>query len=104
MYTVEKEELLYDGKSLGSKDEIYVDGRQDVAGYVKKSSRKGFTVAKLTEGDYDNSQISWSPDCSSLAFISARHEDRDRDPIEDLWLLTITVSYTHLTLPTILLV
>ena len=52
MYTVEKEELLYDGKSLGSKDEIYVDGRQDVAGYVKKSNKKGFTVAKLTEGDY----------------------------------------------------
>ncbi len=52
MYTVEKEELLYDGKSLGSKDEIYVDGRQDVAGYIRKSSKKGFTVAKLKEGDY----------------------------------------------------
>ena len=52
MYTVEEKELLYDGKSLGSADEIYVDGRQDVAGYVKKSNKKGFTVAKLTEGDY----------------------------------------------------
>tara|TARA_R100001082_G_scaffold72715_1_gene41667 strand:+ start:270 stop:989 length:720 start_codon:yes stop_codon:yes gene_type:complete len=52
LYTVEKEELLYDGKSLGSKDEIYVDGRQDVAGYIRKSSKKGFTVAKLKEGDY----------------------------------------------------
>lgn len=52
MYTVEKEELLYDGKSLGSKDDIYVDGRQDVAGYIRKSSKKGFTVAKLKEGDY----------------------------------------------------
>jgi len=52
LYTVEKEELLYDGKSLGSKDDIYVDGRQDVAGYIRKSSKKGFTVAKLKEGDY----------------------------------------------------
>ena len=52
MYKVEGGELHYNGKSLGSKDEIYVDGRQDVAGYVKKSNRKGFTVAKLTEGDY----------------------------------------------------
>ena len=52
MYKVEGGELHYKGKSLGSKDEIYVDGRQDVAGYVKKSNRKGFTVAKLTEGDY----------------------------------------------------
>ena len=52
MYTVEEKELLYNGKSLGSADEIYVDGRQDVAGYIKESNKKGFTVAKLTEGDY----------------------------------------------------
>ena len=52
MYTVEEKELLYNGKSLGSADDIYVDGRQDIAGYIKKSNKKGFTVAKLTEGDY----------------------------------------------------
>ena len=52
MYRVEEGELYYKDKCLGNADDIYVDGRQDVAGYVKKSSRKGFTVAKLTEGDY----------------------------------------------------
>jgi len=52
MYRVEGGELYYNDKSLGSADEIYVDGRQDVAGYVKKSNRKGFTVARLAEGDY----------------------------------------------------
>ena len=52
MYTVEGKELLFNGKSLGSADDIYVDGRQDVAGYVKESGKKGFTVAKLAEGDY----------------------------------------------------
>ena len=52
MYRVEGGELYYNDKSLGSADDIYVDGRQDIAGYIKKSSRKGFTVAKLTEGDY----------------------------------------------------
>ena len=52
MYTVEEMEVLYNGKRLGSADEIYVDGRQDVAGYIKESNKKGFTVAKLTEGDY----------------------------------------------------
>jgi len=52
LYTVEEKELLYNGKSLGSADDIYVDGRQDIAGYIKKSNRKGFTVAKLVEGDY----------------------------------------------------
>ena len=52
MYRVEGGELYYNDKSLGSADDIYVDGRQDIAGYIKESSRKGFTVAKLTEGDY----------------------------------------------------
>jgi ERCC4-type nuclease len=52
LYKVEEGELYYNDKSLGSADEIYVDGRQDIAGYVKKSNRKGFTVAKLVEGDY----------------------------------------------------
>lgn len=52
MYKVEEGELYYNEKSLGSADDIYVDGRQDIAGYIKKSNRKGFTVAKLVEGDY----------------------------------------------------
>ena len=52
MYKVEGGELYYNEKSLGSADDIYVDGRQDIAGYIKKSNRKGFTVAKLVEGDY----------------------------------------------------
>ena len=52
MYKVEGGELYYNDKSLGSADDIYVDGRQDIAGYIKESHRKGFTVAKITEGDY----------------------------------------------------
>tara|TARA_R100001244_G_scaffold33754_1_gene31386 strand:- start:200 stop:919 length:720 start_codon:yes stop_codon:yes gene_type:complete len=52
LYKVEGGELYYNEKSLGSADDIYVDGRQDIAGYIKKSNRKGFTVAKLVEGDY----------------------------------------------------
>jgi len=51
LYKVEGGELYYNEKSLGSADDIYVDGRQDIAGYIKKSNRKGFTVAKLVEGD-----------------------------------------------------
>ena len=49
MYKVKGGELYYDDKSLGSADDIYVDGRQDIAGYIKKSNRKGFTVSKLVE-------------------------------------------------------
>lgn len=52
MYVVKKGELYEDEKKLGKSEKIYVDGRQDVAEYIKRSKRKGFAVAKLTEGDY----------------------------------------------------
>ena len=57
MYKVEGGELHYKGKSLGSKDEIYVDGRQDVAGYVKR--RLTTSVIVYEQGDCnDNSEDS----------------------------------------------
>ena len=52
MYTLEEGNILYDGEILADDKTILVDGRQDVADYIKKSKRKGFRVAKLTEGDY----------------------------------------------------
>ena len=52
MYVVKRGELYEDERKLGKSERIYVDGRQDVADYVKRSNRKGFAVAKLQEGDY----------------------------------------------------
>ena len=52
MYVVKRGELYEDERKLGKSEKIYVDGRQDVADYVKRSNRKGFAVAKLQEGDY----------------------------------------------------
>ena len=45
MYVVMKGVLYEDEKKLGKSEKIYVDGRQDVAEYVKRSNRKGFAVA-----------------------------------------------------------
>ena len=34
---------------------------------------------QLTEGDYDHADPAWSPDGREIAFVSARHDSRDRD-------------------------
>ena len=40
---------------------------------------------QVTSGDFDNESVAWSPD-GQLAFVSARHDDRERDIVSDVWL------------------
>lgn len=40
---------------------------------------------RITEGDYDHSDVAWSPDGSLLAFVSARHENRDTTMTSDVF-------------------
>jgi dipeptidyl aminopeptidase/acylaminoacyl peptidase len=42
---------------------------------------------QLTDGDFADSEPSWSPDGAHLAFISARHEERDYDNASDVWII-----------------
>jgi len=42
---------------------------------------------QLTEGDYDHTDPVFSPDGRSIAFASARHDDRDHDDAGDIWLV-----------------
>lgn len=41
--------------------------------------------ARVTEGDFDHSDVTWSPDGSRLAFVSARHPDRDETMTGDVF-------------------
>ncbi|MFN8537523.1 MAG: S9 family peptidase [Thermomicrobiales bacterium] len=43
---------------------------------------------RLTEGDHNNSAPTWSPDCTSVAFVSQRGDDeRDFTDSNDLWVV-----------------
>ncbi|HEX6681964.1 MAG TPA: S9 family peptidase [Candidatus Limnocylindrales bacterium] len=42
---------------------------------------------QLTEGDFDHNSVSWSPDGRSLAFISARHDERDTTLTNDVFVI-----------------
>jgi dipeptidyl aminopeptidase/acylaminoacyl peptidase len=43
---------------------------------------------QLTDGDFADSDPAWSPDGGALAFVSARHEDRDYDNASDVFLVS----------------
>ncbi|MGI8550598.1 MAG: S9 family peptidase, partial [Dehalococcoidia bacterium] len=44
---------------------------------------------QLTEGDWDDIQPAWSPDSRRIAFVSARHADRDYDRAEDIFVVEV---------------
>ncbi len=46
-------------------------------------------VTQLTDGDWDDAQPAWSPDGARIAFTSNRTEERDRNTIEDVWVVSV---------------
>src|SRR5690606_5472594 len=42
---------------------------------------------QVTSGDFDDTQPAWSPDGTEIAFVSARHEDRDYDSHSDVFVV-----------------
>ncbi|MGH9060993.1 MAG: TolB family protein, partial [Acidimicrobiales bacterium] len=48
--------------------------------------------AQVTSGDYDHAGVTWSPDGRRLAFASRRHESRERDRADDLFVADLDSS------------
>jgi dipeptidyl aminopeptidase/acylaminoacyl peptidase len=44
---------------------------------------------QVTRGDFDNTEPAWSPDGKLLAFVSARHETRDDDVYNDVFVAPV---------------
>lgn len=42
---------------------------------------------QVTDGDWDDTQPGWSPDGRQIAFVSARHDEREFDSASDIWVV-----------------
>lgn len=51
--------------------------------------RSGGDVVPLTDGDWNDSEPTWSPDGAAVAFVSARHQERDLDNVTDIWVVPV---------------
>lgn len=69
--------------------------RLDGVGFVIDRHEQLFVVdvdgegepCQVTNGDVDSGEVTWSPDGSWLAFVSARHEGREHDLNSDVFLI-----------------
>jgi dipeptidyl aminopeptidase/acylaminoacyl peptidase len=60
----------------------------DRRAHVFVVSAAGGEPRQLTEGEYDHGDPVWSPDGRSIAFASARHDERDHDDVSDIWIVS----------------
>ncbi len=60
----------------------------------------GSEPRQVTDGGWDDTQPAWSPDGSRLAFISARHDEREFDTQSDVWTVSVDGSDLRQLTPT----
>src|SRR6266568_4369029 len=53
--------------------------------FVIDAIRQDAEPLQITRGDYDHGEPAWSPDGSSVAFVSARHPNREYDQLSDVF-------------------
>ncbi|HEU5327320.1 MAG TPA: S9 family peptidase, partial [Thermomicrobiales bacterium] len=67
---------------------VFDDRRRHLFVVPVRGQERG-EARQLTFGDYNDSAPAWSPDGRTLAFISARHDDRDYDNKSDVWTVPV---------------
>lgn len=70
--------------------------REDGIGWTVNTRRQAYLVPveggpvrRLTDGEHDDSQFGWHPDGSAVFFVSQRHPEWDRSPINDVFRMTV---------------
>ncbi len=77
---------MYDRLRYESDEEGLLDGRRRRLWLVDVTT--GASEA-LTHGDWDDAHAAWSPDGREVAFVSNRTEDRDRNTVSDVYVVSL---------------
>ncbi|MCZ6681330.1 MAG: S9 family peptidase [Candidatus Poribacteria bacterium] len=64
--------------------------REPGATHIWTTSVTGDTVEQITDSDWDDHSITWSPDGKRIAFISNRTDDPDNNANNDLFVVDVT--------------
>ena len=72
--------LQYREDNLG----FFIDRRAQVF-VIDPFADPAVEAGQATSGDFDHAAVTWSPDGSEVAFVSARHDARDSDLVTDIW-------------------
>lgn len=67
---------------------FYDDRRRHLFVAELRGQERG-EIRQITRGECNESQPAWSPDGKRLAFVSARHDERDRDMKSDVWTIAV---------------